>query len=39
MAQLLSQASITPAGDRVMVRMTLNDEQITALIRKNTFAF
>jgi hypothetical protein len=39
MAQLLSQATITPAGDRVMVRMTLNDEQITALIRKNTFAF
>jgi len=38
MAQLLSQASITPAGDRVMVRMTLNDEQITSLIRKNTFA-
>ncbi len=39
MAQLLSQASITPAGDRVMVRMTLNDDQITSLIRKNTFAF
>jgi hypothetical protein len=39
MAQLLSQASIIPAGDRVMVRMTLNDDQITALIRKNTFAF
>jgi len=39
MAQLLGQASIIPAGDRVMVRMTLNDDQITALIRKNTFAF
>ncbi len=39
MAQLLSQASITPAGDRVTVRMTLNDDQITSLIRKNTFAF
>ena len=39
MAQLLSQASVTPAGDRVTVRMTLNDEQITSLIRKNTFAF
>jgi hypothetical protein len=39
MAQLLSQATITPAGDRVMVRMTLNDDQITSLIRKNTFAF
>jgi hypothetical protein len=39
MAQLLSQATITPAGDRVMVRMTLNDDQITSLIRKNSFAF
>jgi len=39
MAQLLSQATITPAGDRVTVRMTLNDDQITSLIRKNTFAF
>jgi hypothetical protein len=39
MAQLLSQASVTPTGDRVTVRMTLNDEQITSLIRKNTFAF
>jgi uncharacterized membrane protein len=38
MAQLLSQASITPAGDRVMVRMTLNDDQITSLIRKNSLA-
>ncbi len=39
MAQLLSQATITPGGDRVTVRITLNDDQITSLIRKNTFAF
>jgi hypothetical protein len=39
LAQLLDQARVTPAGDRVTLRMTLNDDQITALIQKNTFAF
>jgi len=39
LAQLLDQARISPAGDRVTLRMSLSDEQITALIRKNTFAF
>src|ERR1700719_2627940 len=39
MAQLLDQVRVTPAGDRVVLRMTLTDDQVTSLIRKNTFAF
>jgi hypothetical protein len=39
MAQLLDSVRVTPAGDRVVLRMTLSDDQITSLIRKNTFAF
>jgi hypothetical protein len=38
LAQLLNQMRVTPAGDRVELRMTLSDEQMTALIRHNTFA-
>jgi len=38
LAQLLDAAKVTPAGDRVMLSMSLSDDQITALIRKNTFA-
>jgi hypothetical protein len=38
LAALLDQARVSPAGDRVMLRMTLSDDQITSLIRKNTFA-
>jgi hypothetical protein len=39
MAQLLDQASVTPSGDRVSVRISLTDDQITSLIRRNTFSF
>ena len=39
LAQLIDQASVSPSGDRVVIRMSLSDEQITALIKKNTFAF
>jgi hypothetical protein len=39
MAQLLDSVRVTPAGDRVVLRMTLTDDQVTSLIRKNTFAF
>jgi hypothetical protein len=39
LAQLLDQARVSPTGDRVVLRMTLDDEQITSLIRHNTFAF
>jgi hypothetical protein len=38
MSQLLSQASVTPSGDRIVVRMALTDDQMTSLIRHNTFA-
>ena len=39
LAQLLDQAKISPGGDRVQIRMTLSDDQMTSLIRHNTFAF
>jgi len=38
LAQLLDQARVTPAGDRVTLRMSLSDDQMTSLIQKNTFA-
>jgi hypothetical protein len=38
LADLLDQVRITPAGDRVTLRMSLSDDQMTSLIRKNTFA-
>jgi hypothetical protein len=39
MAQLLTQASVTPSGDRIVVHMTLTDDQMASLIKRNTFAF
>lgn len=39
LAQLLGQAQVTPGGDRVTLRMSLSDDQMGALIKKNTFAF
>ena len=38
MAQLLSQATVAPAGDRVVIRLAISDDQMTSLIRKNSFA-
>jgi hypothetical protein len=38
LAQLLDQATVTPAGDRVTLRMNLSDAQMTSLIQHNTFA-
>jgi hypothetical protein len=38
LAQLLDQARVIPAGDRLVLRMSLSDDQMTSLIRKNTFA-
>src|SRR5215813_8713060 len=38
LAQLLGQAQISPGGDRVTLRMSLSDDQMAALIKKNTFA-
>jgi len=39
LAQLLDQARVTPGGDRVKIQMSVSDDQMTSLIRKNTFAF
>jgi hypothetical protein len=38
LAQLLDGANVTPSGDRVMIRLSISDEQMTSLIRRNTFA-
>jgi len=38
LAQLLDQVRVSPSGDRVDLRMTVNDEQMTGLIKHNTFA-
>jgi hypothetical protein len=38
LADLLSQAQVSPSGDRVVLRLSLTDDQMTTLIRKNTFA-
>jgi hypothetical protein len=39
MAALLDAAHVSPAGDRVVLTMTLKNDQVASLIRKNTFAF
>jgi len=38
LASMLDQTRITPAGDRLNIRLTLTDEQMLSLIRRNTFA-
>lgn len=38
LAQLLGQVQVTPGGDRVTLRMSLSDDQMATLIKKNTFA-
>jgi hypothetical protein len=38
LASLLDSTSIIPAGDRLNVRLTLTDDQMLSLIRRNTFA-
>jgi hypothetical protein len=39
LAQLLGATRVAPRGDRLDVRMSLTEEQMVALIRRNTFAF
>jgi len=36
---LLDQTNVVPSGDRVVIRMSVSDDQMTTLIKKNTFAF
>jgi len=38
LADLLGQAQVNPSGDRVVLRLSLTDDQMTSLIKKNTFA-
>jgi hypothetical protein len=38
LAQLLDQASVAPSGDRLDIRLDLTDDQLNALIRRNTFS-
>ena len=38
LAALLDSTRIAPAGDRLNVRLTLTDDQMLSLIRRNTFA-
>lgn len=38
LADLLGQAQVNPTGDRVVLRLSLTDDQMTSLIKKNTFA-
>jgi hypothetical protein len=35
---LLDSAQVTPAGDRLDVKLTLSDDQMQSLIKRNTFA-
>jgi hypothetical protein len=39
LAALLDQVRIVPGGDRVTLHMSLSDDQMTALIKHNTFSF
>jgi hypothetical protein len=38
LGQLLDQTNITPSGDRMVIRLNVSDDQMTSLIRRNTFA-
>jgi len=38
LAQMLDQTQVAPAGDRLDLSLSLTDDQMTALIRKNTFS-
>jgi len=38
LGQLLDSAQIAPAGDRLDLKLTLTDDQMQSLIRRNTFA-
>jgi len=38
LGQLLDSAQVTPAGDRLDIKLALTDDQMQSLIRRNTFA-
>jgi len=39
LAQLLDQTNVAPSGERLVIRLSVTDDQMTSLIRRNTFAF
>lgn len=39
LAEMLDQARVVPSGDRVILSMALSNDQMSALIKHNTFAF
>jgi hypothetical protein len=39
LAQLMDGIRVVPGGDRVTLNLSLSDDQMSALIKKNTFAF
>ncbi len=38
LGQLLDQANVTPSGDRMVISLSVSDDQMTSLIRHNAFA-
>ena len=38
LGQLLDQVNVTPSGERMVIRLSVSDDQMTSLIRRNTFA-
>ncbi len=38
LAEMLDKASVAPSGDRVTINLTLTDDQMSSLIKHNTFA-
>jgi hypothetical protein len=38
LGQLLDQTNVTPSGERMVISLSVSDDQMTSLIRRNTFA-
>jgi hypothetical protein len=38
LGQLLDQTSVVPSGDRMVIKLSVSDDQMSSLIRRNTFA-
>jgi hypothetical protein len=38
LGQLLDQTNVVPSGERIVIALTVSDDQMTSLIRHNTFA-
>jgi hypothetical protein len=38
LGQVLDKTNVTPSGDRMVIRLSVSNDQMTSLIRRNTFA-